>query len=229
LKLDLTHRTFSESGLGSRPLALTIQPVLAGGRKRSRGWQLHGTVKSRVTLDTRAIHFGERPIHSQPPVTQKVLATVHVPCRRLEVTVKSEVAAATVNRRSDDEGRFEIIIAVNPALPPGYFHTDAQISLVTPAGERCPGFTLPIAGKMQPEVRLLPARVIMGPKQVGGTAEAVVTLQTTPNSNVEVDHIETDSSGLRVEPAAIEGIPANHAFRVRQQVTREGEQTSTAR
>jgi len=98
-----------------------------------------------------------------------------------------------------------------------------------PMGERALAVVLPIAGEMRPEVRLLPARVLLEPKPVGGVSEAFVTVQAPLDAKVTVDHIEIDDSRLRVEPAAIAGIPAGRAYRIRQSVTKEGEQVSAAR
>lgn len=229
LTFDLTHRFYSDSGLAQRPLAVTIRPIIANSRPRGPGWQLHGTIKSRITLDTSAVDFGEQPIHGQTPVTQKVHATVHVPCRRLHVALKRDVATVMVTRQKGDETRFELAISPNPALEPGRFKTDAKISVESPTGERELAIILPISGIMQPEVRLLPSRLLMEAKPVGETTEAIVTLQAPTESKVVIDHVETESPGLRVEPTPIDGIPAGRAFRVRQQVMKEGEQRSEAR
>lgn len=227
--LDLTHRSYRESGVARRPFAVSLRPLTRNAKPRGAGWRLHGTIQSRITLDTPTIHFGERTIHGQTPVTQKVVATVHVPCERLEVAIGPAVASATVKQREDDEKRFEITIAANSSLSPGHFKGEARIYIVEPCGGRTLGVVLPIAGEMQPGVRLLPARVLLEPKPVGETAEAVVTLQAPQDAKVVVDHIEIDDPALRVEPASIKGISAGRAYRLRQRVAKEGEHVSKAR
>lgn len=229
LTIDLTHRSYAESGLVQRPFTLSVHPITRQTRHNGSGWQIHGTIRSRVTLEAKSLHFGDQPVRGQPTVTRQVLATVHVPCQGLKVTVNPLVATATVNRREDDPKRFEITIAVNPELPPGNFQTEAQISVVNPSGKRELAFILPIAGEMQPEVRLLPARVLLMPTPIGETAEAVVTLQVPPEVKVALDHIEIDDPSLRVEPAYIAGIPADHAYRLLQKVSKAGKQTNAAR
>src|SRR5205085_12391442 len=62
-------------------------------------------------------------------------------------------------------------------LPVGPFSCSVQIDLISKSGERLPGVVLPIAGKMQPEVRAIPAQLVFGPRRVGQTAESSVTLQ----------------------------------------------------
>jgi hypothetical protein len=229
LTLDLTHRTYSDFGQARRPFSVVFHPVLNPKSRPRVGWKLHGTIMSRVTLDKLALDFGERPVHGGTPVMQKVMATVHVPCQHLEVAVKPEVAAATVVPQEDDRTKFEIILVANPGFPPGRFQADAQIYTVSPSGEKALGVTLPISGLMQPEVRPLPARLLLEEKPVGEMAEAVVTLQASPDAKVAVDHIEIGSPDVHVEPVTVEGIPAGRAFRVRQKVTKAGEQASEIR
>lgn len=229
LTLDLTHRTYSDSGQSRRPFSVALHPVLNPKSQPRLSWKLQGTIVSRVTLDKLAIDFGERPIHGGTPVTLKVMATVHVPCQRLEAAVKPEAAAVTVIPQQDEPTEFEIILAANPDLPPGKFQAEVQIFTVSPNGEKALGVTLPISGIMQPEVRLLPSRLLLEAKPVGQMTEAIVTLQAAPDAKVVVDHIEIDSPDLRVEPVAVEGIPAGRAFRVRQKATKEGEQISEVR
>lgn len=229
LTLDLTHRTYSDHGQARRQFSVVLYPVMNPKARQRLGWELHGTIVSRVTLDKLAVDFGERPIHGGTPVTQKVMATVHVPCQRLEVAVKPEVAAVTAIPQKDDKRKFEIILAANPDLPPGKIQADVQIFAVSPSGEKALGVTLPISGIMQPEVRLLPAQLILEAKPVGEMSEAVVTLQGVPDAKVAVDHIEIDSPDVHVEPMKVEGIPAGHAFRVRQKVAKAGELVSEVR
>lgn len=229
LTLDLTHRTYSEWEQARRPFEVMISPVLNPKSRPRLGWKLHGTIVSRVTLDKLAIDFGERPIHGGTPITQTVLATVHVPCERLETVVKPEVAAVTVIPQKDDKTKFEINLTVNPDLLPGKFQADVQIFTLSPNGDKALGVTLPISGIMQPEVRLLPAQLLLEAKPVGEVAEAVITLQASMDARITVDHIEIDSPDLHVEPMTVEGIPAGRAFRVRQKLTKEGEQVSEVR
>jgi hypothetical protein len=82
---------------------------------------------------------------------------------------------------------------------------------------------------MQPEVRLLPSQVLLEAKPVGEMAEAIVTMQAPPEAKVAIDHIEIDGPDVRFESVTVEGIPAGRAFRVRQKVTKEGEQVSIVR
>ncbi len=229
LTLDLTHRTYSDFGLARRPFSVVLYPVLNPKTRPRLGWKLQGTIVSRVTLDKLTIDFGERPVHGGTPVTQKVRATVHVPCQRLDAMVKHEVATATVIPHEEDNSKFEIVLAANPDLPPGKFQADVQILTVSLNGEKALGVTLPISGIMQPEVRLLPAQLLLEAKPVGEVTEAFVTLQAAPDGKIAVDHIEIDSPDVRIEPVTVEGIPAGRTFRVRQKVTKTGEQVSEIR
>src|SRR5258708_30912428 len=92
LTFDLTHRLLSEAGQDQRPFEVAISPILAHGSIRGHAWRVHGVIKSRVTLDSPTVHFGERPILGHPPVVRKVRATVHIPNEGLEVIVDPKAA-----------------------------------------------------------------------------------------------------------------------------------------
>lgn len=229
LTINLLNRHPGEYGMDRRALEILLQPVTAEGFPGRAGWKMRGTIQSRVTLNTQAVHFGDQPIHGQTPVSRRVLATVHVPCQRLEVAANPLVIRANVNRVEGRDSQFEILLSPNPAMPPGKFQTSAEIKVVTPAGDVLLAFELPVEGTMQRGIRVLPERVLMEPKPVGESTEAIVTLQAIPGMSVVVDHVETDSPGLQVESVEIEGLPAKSAYRIRQRVTKEGEQTASVR
>jgi hypothetical protein len=151
--LDLTHRAPGEIGLVEREFAEEITPVFDKGKYHGHGWRLHGISKSRITLDTLSVDFGEAPVRGQSPVPRKVLATVHVPIDHLEVTTETTIATVKVEHHKNHANTFELSISWNPALPVGLFKSQARIELITPAGERLRGAILPISGRMQPEVR----------------------------------------------------------------------------
>lgn len=224
--VDLTYRVPGEIGLSERKFEITIIPVFVQGMPVGRGWTLHGLSKSRVTLDTLSVDFGESPVYGQTPVPRKVLATVHVPVDRIEVTTNPSVATVKVERHKSRANTFALSIAWNPDLPAGPFQCQANIELIDPSGERLRGIKLPIAGRMQPEVRLLSSRLILGSKPIGEKLEAVVVVQAPANVKVAIDHIETDSRDLEVEPVAVEGLPAGRTYKVVQTVRGEGKQTS---
>ena len=67
LKLDLTPLTREQRRMASRPLAVAIWPIRKGQASREAGWQLSGTIHSRVTLDVLTLEFGDEPICGQTP------------------------------------------------------------------------------------------------------------------------------------------------------------------
>jgi hypothetical protein len=229
LDLDLAHRSPVDLNAARRPFAVEVTPVTKSFFSRQPGWRVRGVILSRVTLDALSVHFGETPVHGQPTRPQTVLATVHVPAQGLEATVDPKVATVQVSRLPDSDDRYRLAITVQPTLPPGPFKSEVTVTVLTPAGERLPGETLPILGQMQPEVRPLPARMLLGSQPVGETAEAVVVLQAPEGVDVAVERIDAESADVQVEAVTAEGTPAGRAFRVRQQVTKEGDQASTVR
>jgi hypothetical protein len=230
LTLDLTHRAASELGASRRPFRVAFYPLIQNTDQReSSKWELHGTIKSRVTLDTPTIHFGSQPICGEKPASQRLLATVHVPCKGLEVNVDPRVATVTVKRLAVNSDRFEVIIFNNPSLAPGNFHVDATIDVEESTGGRIMAVRLPIDGEMLPEVRLLPERILLAPKPVGEIAEATVTLQAPKEEEIAVDHIELDGDGVSATLADIKGIPTGRVYIIRQSMSKEGEHRSVVK
>jgi hypothetical protein len=230
LKLNLAKRNYGEQALTKRPFEVTIRPVLKASSGQPGSWRLHGIIESRVTLDTLFLDFGDAPVRGQPPISRKVVATVHVPDASLEASVASEsMATVAVKRVNGSTMQFELTVAPAPTLPLGPFSCEINVSLITKDGARLSGVVLPVAGKVQPEVRAIPAQLAFGPRRVGQTAESTVTLQVPEGETWAVDHIEIDSPGVRVDVVAGQGTLTGRVFRVRQHVAIAGHQISTVR
>ena len=215
LKIDLTWRERADIGLPARPFTLEITPLTKNGWPRKGGWKLQGVVKSRVTLDALSLHFGQEGVYGQTSAPRKVVATAHVPAQLLDVVT--------------DPNQYEVLVALQPELPPGPFASEINIDLITAAGERVFAAKLPIDGQVQPAVRPLPAHILLGSKPLDATAEAVVVLQVPPRCPIQVDRIETESEDVQVAATDIQGIPFGRAFRITQRITRVGDQRSTVR
>lgn len=244
LTLDL--RPFSPRQLGKsrRPFVVHFAPVLSRpGRPQKvpacgsgdlelpqSSWKLQGVVQSRVTLDTVSVHFGEEAIHGQPNRARKVFATVHVPARGLEVSVANpDVASVRVGRPAGDGRRFELSITPRATLKPGPFDSGVAVYVIDPGGEHLPATVLRIAGRVRPEVHAVPERLPFGVQPVGTAVEGVVVLQAGPGVRFDVERVETDGQGLRVQSVALDGAPKARAFQITQQVTKEGDQAGAVR
>ncbi len=165
----------------------------------------------------------------EPADPLSVVATVHVPVKRLEVT--------TADRRVQGgvlplEGGRRYAIRFTPdtqALPPGEFKTTATVHVVTASGERHFGARLPVEGIVRPEASLLPARLMLGAQPVGKSASGTLTLQGPAAGKVVIEQIETNSEDITVTAVPVEGVPKARSWRVTQRVSRAGDQTSTVR
>jgi hypothetical protein len=227
LTLDLTNRSEAETGLQSRLFLNEITPQLEKGKfPHEPGWQLHGLVRSRITLDNLAVHFGEAPVHGQASVPYRVLAKVHVATEKLEITVHPDLALVQVRRRDDDPSQFEISVAPRSDLPVGRFEGRVKIDLLTPSGDRLSGISLPIEGQVQSEIRPLPARLLLGSGALGKSLEGFVVLQVPSGMEMVVKQIETESADVQVEWVTMNGSPDGRTFRITQQISKEGDQSS---
>jgi hypothetical protein len=229
LKLDLTHRALHELGQAVRPLHVEIRPFCKGVVSQESGWLLHGVVKSALTLDTLSLHLGDALVSGAAPFSRKVRATMHVPGGSLRATANPDLVTVDVRQSPGETNEFELDIAPRKGLPVGPFTCNLKLEVVSPAGEVLPGATLPIRGTTQPPVRALPARLLLGSRRIGSTAQATVTLQVPEGENWRVDHIEVESTDVVVDAVAVAGIPAGRTYRVRQRIVLEGPQTSAVR
>jgi len=228
--IDPTHRSPDQASLAVRPVGVEITPMLSTSQPHEAGWQIHGVFRSRVTLNVLSLHFGETVVQGLPSPMRKATATVHVPMQGLQAKVEpAGVAAVSLAPAPDNPARVEIHISPANTLPVGPFKGEVRIDVVDASGAVLAGAVLPIAGEIQPEARLLPARVLLGVHPVGTSAETVVALQAPMDAPWTVEHMEADSPDVFVEATTAEGIPAGRAFRVRQRVMREGDQTDMVR
>jgi hypothetical protein len=228
--LDLTSRPQGALGQDVRPFSVEVHPLFTGTQlpRATRGWTLTARVKSRVTLDALALNFGERPMQGVPAEPRSLVATVHVPCQRLEVATRGGGVNANTRRLDPTGNRYEITFTPDTiALPVGSFKATATVSVVTPSGETLFGARLPVEGTVRPELNLLPARLILGAKPVGETASGTLVLQGAAGNDLAVQQIETDSSDVTVTPVAVEIAPGARAWRVTQRISKAGDQSST--
>jgi hypothetical protein len=144
LKLNLVKRNYGEQGLARRPFEVSIHPILKAHGQQPLAWNLHGVIKSHVTLSTAFLDFGEAPARGQTPVSRKVTATIHETNARLEATVEPK-ALATIDIKpvEGSDNQFAVLVTPDPNLPVGGFSGKVHIELRARAGQNLPGVILP--------------------------------------------------------------------------------------
>src|SRR5207244_9684283 len=190
------------------------------------GWTIHGVVRSRITLDKFGVSFGEAPVRGEVPPTQTVRATVHIPFKKLQAKFDPMAISVQVLQQKDRQNEFDVVIAPNSNLPAGPFDFSLPIDLVGEDGEKIPGISRDVSGTMQNEVRLIPAKIFLGSKPIGSTAEGEIVLQPPDKVQLVVEQIETDSSDVEIEPVSIEGFPPARTYRIKQKIAKAGDQVS---
>ncbi len=229
LKLDLNRRAGYEIGRATRPFVGEVTPIRTGStrRERVRPWQLHGTVRSRVTLNYSALDFGELTAPGQKPVTRHVMATAHVPTPRLVAGVDPDVLSVRIEPHPELANTFDVAVTLNSSLSPRHFKTKVELRLLTPDGETLPGVTLPVEGDVRPGVGLFPAVLAFGGRQVGDSAEADVVLRAPAGVEAEIEKAESDVPHVSAESIRVDNTLAGRAWRVSWKVAKEGHQSHT--
>jgi hypothetical protein len=225
LRLDLANRTRLEIGRQARDLAIEVRPITVRTDRKQAPWLLQGAVKSRVTLNRLALEFGESPIHGASPCLRHIDLKVHVPGGSPVLTFDHRIITAELKSVGTDAATYERVAAPLPSLEPGPFESSLDIDVITPDGSRHEGIRVPISGIMQPEVRILPARLFLGSVRLGESAESTVTLQAPNGTAPTLDHIECETEDVQAEAQAATGDLAGRVYRIRITKAKEGRQT----
>ena len=228
LTFAIPQRTPAEVGLVRRPFEYAVT-ALHGNGDKSTSWRLHGSINSRMTLDTMVLSWGDELIQGQKYPTRQVIVTAHVPVQSLHTAVDARFATATVRRDATNPNQFTVSVALKTPLPTGSFDKRLGIGIIDLDGKCVPGTGLSLQGTVQPQVRAVPTRVLLGSHMVGDMAEAFVVLQPRLAFDFLVQKIEADSADLVVTPADVKGSPKGRTFRVAQRIARTGEQIQNVR
>jgi hypothetical protein len=227
LSVDLTkQRWLPNLGDSERSFAVEITPIQNARAWPRIGWKLHGTVRSRITLDKLAMNFGDEPVKEESPVKLKALAIVHIAAKAVAPEFDSKIVKVALKPREDHPNHFDVEVSPQPTLPVGEFETQVRLDIIAPSGERFPGTVLPVTGNMQPEIRVLPTRLLLGSVPVGKTAVGEVALQAPTNEELIVEDIAIDSRTVSIEPVTVDGLRKGRTFQIKQRVTKEGDQSS---
>jgi hypothetical protein len=136
LKVDLTQqRGLPEIGQAERLFAVQITPLQNMQAWPRTGWNLHGTVKSRITLDRLAIGFSDSPVKGEPPVTQAAMATVHISAKALIPRYDSKIITVVVKPQEASANHFDVEVSPTATLSPGPFKTELALDLMATSGE----------------------------------------------------------------------------------------------
>ncbi len=226
-KLDLTRRSPHQRGLARRSVMVQLNPVFEGDFAPTPGWEVKGTVLSRITISTPQLAFEDRCAHMGPRAWQKVRAKAHVPLKTLQATAPPNSAEVRVNPSNDNPEDYLILISPNPALPLGPFRFEVQLRAVTLDSVAHLCSAIEVAGEMQPSTRVIPRMVLLGEHTVPSVAEADVTLQL-PAKDWKIDHIETDTTETLVTQNESES-PEGVCLHISQRIGQIGDHVSKIR
>ncbi len=128
LELDLTRRSLNDVGRASRPVSVTLYPVLKSPRQNPprAGWLLRAVVKSRVTLDKLFLDFGDEPTENAPPLARKVRGRVHVLGAFPRVRATDGVVSLKLERGNDWPSDFRTARHDEPGPEDRPFQNDGQ-------------------------------------------------------------------------------------------------------
>lgn len=226
VKLDLTHRSPYQLGLARRTFSVRLDPVFQGDFAPTPGWEIRGTVRSRVSLEAASLAFADKCVRGGAPASRTVRATAHLPLLRLEVSAPQELASVRVETHSDP-GRYTLVITPNPDLPIGPFRFRVEVTAVVPDGTayQCGG--IDVSGEIQSPIRVLPRIVLLGEHTVSAHAEADITVRL-PADGWAIDHVGVDDQDTVVTRVGVDD-KGGIRYRVCQHVRRTGDHVARVR
>lgn len=226
VKIDLTHRFPHHFGVERRELAISVRPTFAGRGVAAESWAVRGVVKSRVSVDGRALEFGDLCGQGGPAVTRAMKATAHVPLAALEATAPADKATVSVAPAPKRPGGYDVRVTPNPDLPLGAFQFDVRLTATTPDGAKHKCVAFRVQGEMRSPVRVIPDQMLLGEHATGTTTEAVVSVKL-PATRWTVERVETERTDTSVtDVPPLDGHPT---YRIAQLIANPGDHSAQVR
>jgi len=170
--------------------------------------------------------FSEGLVRGQPLAAKTVQVTAQTRLEALRAWCDPSQATVQVSRSLDDANRFTLRIIPQQTLPAGSFKFDVTVQPIGPQGEKLPGRTLPVEGRVGEYVQALPPTVLFGGQPIGQTVDATVVLHSVTGQPFEVEGMEGVSEDVRLTPVPQQG-GSERAYRVTLRITKPGRQAKT--
>ncbi|MBY0231202.1 MAG: hypothetical protein K2W96_18125 [Gemmataceae bacterium] len=158
------------------------------------------------------------------PVPPAVLeAAVLVPCVGLHAYAKAEHFRAEVRKSA---GGYEVRVVPKGPVPVGEVKFDLELAPLDLRGERMPSRTVPVLGRVVPDLEPSLPDVHFGARPVGGTFRESVTLRSLSGRAFAVESVRAQGEGLAVEWQEVAGI--GPTYQLTQRIVRKGAQGGKA-
>ena len=202
-----------------RPIAVEIAVLLEGEKTPRRGWLLEGSVRSRVTTETKQVAFGDRLIHGNVAEPRGIKVHLHEPGELVASLLPA--ASGTVQVEATEGKVYRVKILPASTLPPGPFEFKLTLG-VRHEGVLSPGLEIPVRGEMQKETRPFPAQIHLGSHKIKSVTEGFLPFRAPPDNSWKVEQIEIDSADLKL-------FPTSGGYRVLQTIGQQGERGALSR
>ena len=223
---DMTKTCGQKRDLPSRDYEMPIAPADANGKALQEPWVLHGTVRSAIKLERRAITFGDSLVHGQPPTTRKIQVTALVGLECVEASCDSASATAKIERSKSDSSKYELAVLPRNDLKAGSFKFNVVLRLHSSSGP-LPSVTIPVEGRVLQDIQATPSLMLFGACPVGKSIGETVVLRSRAGTTFTVDRVEFDPASSSVESVKAE--PSVKEYRLTRRVLKEGDQSGTVR
>jgi hypothetical protein len=238
LSLDLTYSPRAENATPgktaqtsttSRPFSVKVGAKMQGpdgGTLPNVVWTVRGRVRPVLTVDPRAVGFGDSLVRGQPSPTRTVNVTAHIPLKRLDVACEPDRASAQLSRLLDDSSTYELVIRPRSDLKQGTVNFNVVLRPTAKEGA-LPQVVISVQGSVLEDIQATPAILSFGSFALGKSVSEVIALRSCRGEPFEVERIECQVPGATV--ATVTSEPGVKEYRVTQRITQEGNQSGLVR
>lgn len=228
LKLDLSYRTNSADANKEtsktddgqvRTFTLRIAAKVQTGNGTmlpSAVWTIWGKVRPVLTVDPRAITFGDSLIVGQPRPTRSLKIRTYVALDELRGKCDPDCATVQVSQFPDDRSNYIVTIRPGGELKAGSWKTSIVLEPRT-AKESLPRVVIPAEARVLEDIQTTPVSISFGAHRLGQMVHETIVLRSWRGAHFEVARVECEGKDLTASPMKMD--PALKEYRVMQRIT----------
>ena len=230
LEIDLTSRSRERAKQPYWDIRQDIVVVTRNAPPKACHWRLHGRVRRSWIVSPNCVRLGNQLARGSQIPKASFRIQCYEPCGELSASCSSGKIEAAISVLNDEERVFLVTVTVSEHASSVAGVIDEVVTVTgAKADAACSSpLRVRVLGTVVEDVKLSPEFVHFGPKALGDTAVAEVTISSRSGKSVSVESVEIPDDTVAVHRAPVS--PAGTVtFRLVQRVVRPGEQSSIVR
>jgi hypothetical protein len=205
LKLDLTRNKPAIASWASWPVRYRLRAAWTGadGQRRVSSWQIHGTAKAVLKVESASIWAGDDLVRGQAGESRSILISPLLP--KHTVTLREEPDGLHCRLEQVVEG-YRLHVSPGTGLPVGFFSKDVVLAVECPSSRPLPNQVVTVFGTVNDAVIAIPGSLSLGVVPVDSAVEHCVTLHHRRGAAFELAEIERPAAMTVVSRQYHDGI-----------------------